>query len=257
MILSSCAASEHLPLPAWPEGALHVRRDRRHGELPSMNSHTPVLQTTFMCVRTCIRACIYSVCACACELSTEQQWRSKGNCGSQFSPPSMWVLGLNSRHQAWHQAPSPTQLPQQPALRSCNVLLGLTDDGEDAFSFNSCFPSAKFKGTADPTSSLHGWKGRPESGNGVPMALTGPQWQRQKETGLKCSHHQTQVFQRKACRGAGVGNLFLRGLSVQGRPCCTSSGWKDFTLIQLWSFRLQNRLGWCEEDRTTDYITNT
>lgn len=60
-----------------------------------------------MCVRACthIYACIYFVCtcACACEISIELEWRSEGNCGSQLSPPTMWVLGLNSRQQAWQQ----------------------------------------------------------------------------------------------------------------------------------------------------------
>lgn len=194
MILSSCAASEHLPLSAMGQGGA---LPREAGQAPlawgaAFHEQPHTFPTNYVYVCVCAHAYVPAFIVCAhvhVPLSFLQNWneqRSKGNSGSQFSPPTSWVLGLK-HPQAWQQAPLPTQLPCQPALRSCTVLLGFTDDGEDAFSLNSCFPSVKFKGTTDPTSSLHGWKGQPESGNGVSMALTGPQWQRQKETGLKCS----------------------------------------------------------------------
>lgn len=119
-------------------------------------------------------------------------------------PPTTWVLGLNSCHQTWQQAPIPTRLPHQPALRPRNVGHGFTDDGGDAFSLNS-FPKCQVQGQGRSyqlTSQVE------RSAWWEWCVLTGPQWQRQRETGLKCSYQQTQAFHHKARGGDGAGDPF-------------------------------------------------
>jgi hypothetical protein len=125
------------------------------------------------------------VCVCVCVLfvpmSFPQNWNggqrasvgvsfpsSHGGSGTELTSSGLAVGTFT------HSAITPVCLTS----RKCPAWF--TDDGEDAFGLNSYFPSAKFKGKADPTSSLHGWKGQAAVGNGVSTAFTGPWWQRQK-----------------------------------------------------------------------------
>lgn len=213
MIHSSCVALEHLPLSAQARGGLsHVRQGRHlsHGKLPSTYDHKSLLQTTLVCVCEHVYVPVFIVCVHAYVLvSFPQNWNGgqRATVGVSSFPPTMWVLGPNSLHHAWQQAPLPTQPSHQPPLHSGNVLLAFTDDGEDGSS------------RARQTLPVHfmGGKVSLESGNSMSTALTGPRWQRQKETGLKCSYYQTQVFHRKTCRETGVGNPFPAKLESEGQ----------------------------------------
>ena len=75
-----------------------------------------------------------------------------------------------------------------------------------------------------------------------------------KETGLKCSYHQTQVFHHKACRRAGVGNPFPARLESEIQAPY------DAQISHIFSLGLSTcKMGSASVRKTgdTDYITNT
>lgn len=151
--------------------------------------------------------------------------------GTQFFRPTIWVPELNSGYQARQQTGTFTH----SATPEASLLLGLTDNG---------FPSAKFKVKADPTSSFHGGEGQPgvrEQCARASQVLSDTGEKRQESNVLITKLKYFTLRPEEGLRwetkvhmpGPGVHCLlqaetasvpFQRGLTLMGRPCCSSLG---------------------------------